>query len=106
MFDAAERAGEDRAAAVEGVPVHGLPVVHDARGVLADQVGLQLRDGRGDGQRAPFEDRLAQADEAFVGVDLEEQPARLDQEGLQLGDFHAVSVLSDARWKAEDSLRE
>ena len=88
LLDAAQGAGEDRAAAVEGVPVHGLPVMHDPGRVLADQVGFELGDGLGAGQGAALGDGLAQPDQAFIGVDLEEQPARLDEEGFHPGDLH------------------
>ncbi len=42
--------------------------------------------GRGAGFRAPFDDRLAQADDPSVGVNLEEQPARLDEDGFEFRD--------------------
>ncbi len=44
QVDAAESAGEDRTAAVEGVPVNRLPVVRDPPRILADQVRLDLLD--------------------------------------------------------------
>ena len=44
--DAAQGAGQDRAAAVEGVAVDRLPVVDDLARVLADEVGLDLLDRR------------------------------------------------------------
>ena len=43
--DAAQGAGQDRAAAVEGVAVDRLPVMDDLARVLADQVRLDLLDG-------------------------------------------------------------
>ena len=78
-------------ATVEGVPVDGLPVVHDRPRVLADQVGLDLLDRGGDGLGSPLDDRLAEADDAGVGVDLQEQPARLHQEGLEPRDLDALA---------------
>ena len=57
--DPAERAGQDRAASVERVPVNRLPVVHHLARVLAHQVGLDLLDRRGDGQGPSLDDRLA-----------------------------------------------
>ena len=44
----------------------------------------------GDGLGPALDDRLAEADDAGVGVDLQEQPARLDEEGLELGDLEAA----------------
>ena len=89
--DAAQGAGEDRPAPVEGVTVDRLPVVDDLARVLADQVGLDLLDGRRDRERAPLDDRLAQADDPGIGVHLEEEPARLDQQGLEPGDPQRVA---------------
>ncbi len=86
LVDAAQGAGEDRPAAVEGVAVHGLPVVDHAPRVLADQVGLELLDRRGAGEGAALEDRLAEPHDPRVGVHLQEEVARLHQEGLELGD--------------------
>jgi hypothetical protein len=63
--------------AIEGVAVDCLPVVRDAARVLADQVGLDFFDRLAAGERATFGDRLAVADDAGVGMHLEEHPARL-----------------------------
>ena len=46
LVDAAQRAGENRAAAIERVPVDRLPVMHHGARILADQVRLDLFDGR------------------------------------------------------------
>ena len=90
LIDAAERAGQDRAAAIERVAVDGLPVMHHAARIFADQVRLDLLDGFGAGERAAFGDGLAQADDAGVGVDLQKQPARLHQKGFEPGDLEIV----------------
>ena len=82
LFDAAQHAGEEWAAAIESVAVHRLPVVDDAGRVLADQVRREFIDALSARERAPFEDRFTQADEAFVGVNFEEEPAWLDEERL------------------------
>ena len=89
LIDARQRAGEDRAAAVERVAVNRLPVMHHATGILTDQVRLDFLHRLGTRQRAPFGDRLAKPDDALVGVDLEEQPARLDEDRLELRDADA-----------------
>ena len=46
----------------------------------------------------PFENRLAPAGNTLVRRDLEEQPARRDDEGFKLGDFHwdVLSRMPDA----------
>ena len=90
LVDAAEGAGQNRAAAIERVPVNRLPVVRHAPRILAHQVRLNLLHRFGAGERAAFGDGLAEADDPGVGVDLQEQPARLHQEGLQLGDLQVV----------------
>ena len=91
LVDAAQRRGQDRPAAVERVPVNRLPVVHHGARILAHQVWLNFLDRRGASQGAAFGDRLAQPDDLFhIRVDLQKQPARLDQEGLQLGDSDGV----------------
>jgi len=87
----ADRAREDRATPVERVPVHRLPMMGHRAGVLADQVGRQFLDGGGDRFGPAFHDRFSQAGDACVGVDLEEEPARLDQERLDLGDLQLVA---------------
>jgi hypothetical protein len=89
LVDAGDRAHQDRAAAVEAGAVHGLPQVVDAGRVLPDQVGLEFLDRGFDGARAAFDDGLAPADDAFVGVDFQEHPARRNTVGGQFGDFHA-----------------
>jgi len=71
--------------------IHGLPVVDNPGGVLVEQVRLELCHRLGAGQGASFQDRLAQTDQPFIGMDFQEQPARLNQERFQLGDFHAIS---------------
>jgi hypothetical protein len=91
LLHAAQGTGQDRAAPVKGVPVHRLPVVHDPARILADQVWRQLVDRLGTGQGPPFEDRLSQTNQAIVGVDLEKEPPRFDQECLQLDDLHGSS---------------
>ena len=85
--DPAQRAGQDGAASIERVAVNRLPVMHHAPRVLPQQVGLDLLDRFGDGQRPPLDDRLAESHDPRVGVHFQEEPARLDQQGLQLRDL-------------------
>jgi hypothetical protein len=77
-------------AAIEGVPVNRLPVFRDRPRIFAHQVRLDFLDGFGARQRAAFGDGFAQTDDAGVGMYLQEQPARLDQYGLELGDLEIV----------------
>jgi hypothetical protein len=96
LVDAAQGRRQDGAAAVERVAVDRLPVVDDAARVLPDQRRRDLLDRGPDGQRAAFDDGLAEADDPRVGVHLEEEPARLDEERLELRDLesaaHAVEL--------------
>ena len=46
LVDAAERAGENRAAAIERMPIDGLPVMRYRPRVLADEVRLDFLDRR------------------------------------------------------------
>src|SRR5215203_451335 len=45
MFYARERAGKQRAAAIESMFIDGLPVVNNACGVFADEVRFNFADG-------------------------------------------------------------
>ena len=62
----------------------------DPARILADQVRLDLLDGGLDRLRPPLDDRLTQPDDAGVGMHLQEQPPRLDEEGFQPGDPQRV----------------
>jgi len=70
--DAAESAGQDGAAAVEGVAVYGLPVMHDLTRVFANEIVPDFLHGRRARLRSAFDDWLAQADDARVGMHLQE----------------------------------
>ena len=63
----------------------GMPRAADAP--VTEQQMAQADSG-GDGLGASLDNRLAQTNNAFVGVHLEEQPAWLDEDGLKFGDFH------------------
>ena len=95
MVDARERTGQDGAASVEGVLVDRLPMMHDPRRILADQRRLDLGDGLGHGQGPALQDRLTQADQAFIGVHFEKEPAGLDKNRFKSGDFHVKNLLSE-----------
>ena len=90
LVDAGERAHQHRPAAIEAAAVEHLPVVLDPERVLADQEVGQFRDRWPRRVRAPLDDRLAPARDPLVGLDLEEQPARRDEVGLQRGDLHGT----------------
>src|SRR5581483_6411275 len=74
-------------AAIEGMAIDGLPVMHHLSWIFADEIRLNFLDGFGAGFGPSFEDRLAQSGEAGVGVDLQKQPARLDEKSFELRDF-------------------
>ncbi len=76
------------------MPVDRLPVVDHVARVLAHQVRFNFPDGRLTRQGAALEKRLAQADDAGIGVNLEEQPARPDEEGFQPGDAQWIAWLN------------
>lgn len=71
LIDAGDRAHEDRAAAVKTGAIHDLPVIFDVARVLADEVVGQFMDRGLHRVRAPFDDGLAPADDAFIGLDFE-----------------------------------
>ena len=70
--------------------VDGLPVMDDLPRILADEIRLDLLHGLGAGFGAALEDRFAQPGDAGVGVNLQEQPSRLDEEGFELGDLERI----------------
>lgn len=72
--------------------VYGLPVVDDFARVFADEVGFDFLDGRLDGERAAFEERFAESDDAGVGVYFKEYPSRFDEECFEFGDFDGCFV--------------
>ena len=92
LVDAGDGAHQDRAAAIKAAAVHGLPQVVDAARVLADQEWRHLVDGRFDRARAPFDHRFAPADDAFVGLDLEQHPARRNPVRAQFDDVHCLPI--------------
>jgi hypothetical protein len=88
LFDTAEGTGQNRSAAIKRAAVEDLPVAVDLERVLADQVFFHLVHGCGDRPGTALDDRFAVADQAFVGMNFQKQPTRLDKGGFQLGDLH------------------
>ena len=64
----------------------------DGSRIFAHQIGLDFFDGFSAGQGAAFGDGLAEADNARIGVDLQKQPSRFYQNGLELGDLEIVFI--------------
>jgi hypothetical protein len=91
LIDTAQRRGQDRATTIEGVAIDRLPVMGDIARILADQIGLHLADRLGAGSGPSLGDRLTKTDHARIGMDLQKEPARLDQKCLELGDFDALT---------------
>ncbi len=91
LIDTRDRAHADRPAAVKAGVVHHLPEVFDMTRIFADEIVSEFVHGGGDRMCAAFDDRLAPARDALVRFDLEEAPARRNDEGFEFGDFHAMS---------------
>ncbi len=91
LIDAGQRTHVNRAAAVETAAVQHGPDVFDVARVFADQVIGQLFHSGSDRVRAAFDHWLAPADNALVSLDLEEAPARRNDERGEFGDFHECS---------------
>jgi hypothetical protein len=102
LIDAGQRTHVDRAATVEAAAVEHGPDVFDVAWVFADQVVGQFLDGGRHGVGAAFDHRLAPTGHALVGFDLEEAPARRNDEGGEFGDFHLLVSLVDAAHAAPD----
>ena len=71
-LDAADGAGEHRAAGIEGAAIHLLIVALDGEGVLPDDVAGKLPDGLLDGPRSPLQGGFAQAVDAAVCLYLDD----------------------------------
>ena len=92
LVDPGDGAREHRAAAVEAALGQHLPVVLDRQRILADQQRSEFLDSGTHGGRLALDHRLAPADDALVGLDPQEQPARWHQEGLDPVDLHTAPV--------------
>src|ERR1044071_6649256 len=97
LLDAAQRAREQRTAAIERVAINRLPVMHDVARIFADEIRSNLFDGRGASFRAAFQHGFAQTDDSRIGVDFEKKPAWFNEEGFELRDFQLLLKL---RWLA------
>ena len=78
LIDAAQRARQNRAASVEGMSIDGLPVFRNRTRIFADEIRFDLLHRLGAGERAALRNRLTQARNPGIGVDLQEEPARFD----------------------------
>ena len=90
-LDRAEGAPEHRARPPVGIAVHPLDEVFDRERILSDDEALELLDRRRHRLRPPLQRRLADAVDAGVGVELDEDEVRargVGDEGLQPGDLH------------------
>src|SRR5690606_4150783 len=103
LFNAGQGAGQHRAAAIELAAKDGLPVMFDFARVLADQIAPDFMHRCGNGLRTAFDHRLTEANDAFVSVHFQKQPARSDKYGFETGDFHESAFLTDTGTR--DSLR-
>src|SRR5262249_9121526 len=90
--DPAERTREDRAPAIKRMPVDCLPVMDNPARVPSHQVRCDLLDRSRDCPGASLDDRLAETDDSGVGMDLQEEPSRLDEQGFELGDLDPIAV--------------
>ena len=93
LIDTGQCAHVDRAAPVEAAAIEHGPDVFDVAWVFADQVVGQFFNGSRHGVGAAFDHGLAPTGHALVGFDLEEAPARRNDEGGQFGDFHFLVSL-------------
>ncbi|MNO95535.1 hypothetical protein D3C76_871800 [compost metagenome] len=106
LVDTGQGAHVDRAATVEAAAIEHGPDVFDVARVFADQVVGQFFNGGSNRVRAAFDHGLTPAGHAFVGLDLEEAPARWNDECGQFGDFHLLSLLWMQRSQRQKSLSE
>jgi hypothetical protein len=91
LVNARKRAGQDRAAAIEGVAIDSLPVMCDGARVFANQVRLDLFNRCLASERAAFGDWLAQAVDTGVRMHFQKEPARFDEKRFESGDLDAFA---------------
>ena len=75
-------------------------VASTAKGSVPMSDALELLERGDDGEGLPFQRGLADAVEAFVGVELDEDEVGaggVGDEGLEAGDLHAIAWSSSAR---------
>jgi hypothetical protein len=82
LRDTRQRAGENRAAAVEAAAPNHLEVILDPKRIGSDEVVRELVHGRRHGRRPALEHGLAPAGRPLVRAQLEKQPAGTHGEGL------------------------
>ena len=92
LIDTGNGAHQNGAAPVEAATVHHRPEVFDVARIAPHQVVGQLIHCRGDAVRAAFDDRLAPAGDAFIGFDLEEEPAWRHNQRGKAGNFQRSSL--------------
>ena len=85
LIDAGDSGHQHGAATVEAESVERLPRILDAIGGAADEAILRAFHRAGHRFGMAFEARFAPADQAIVGLDADEQPARRDEEGFDPG---------------------
>ena len=68
-----------------------LPVMSDITRILADEIWLHLPDRLGTGSGSPLSHRLPKPDHSRISMNLEKEPARLDQKSLKPGYFDALA---------------
>ena len=69
---------------------HGLEVMFDGPGILADEVIGEVLDGFEDQPRIGPEARFAEADQTLVGLDADDDAA-IDETWLDPGDLHCAA---------------
>ena len=101
-----ERARQDDVTAVEGLAVDGLPVVGGLPRVFADQVRLELLDRGDDRPDAALDRPFTDADDAGVGVHLDEDRAqRVDRDDLDPGDLDRRPWIDEGAGSRRGGLR-
>ena len=100
--DAADRAGVDALRGEEVATEHVLPEPLRAERVLSDDQLRQVLDSLGDGLPRQRHAHLAEAVDARVRIDSDEEPAeesRLDGDGGDFGDFHGrLRCMVGGKW--------
>ena len=71
--DGRERGATAPSDGEEAAAGQGLPEMLDAEGILPDQQWLEMLDRASDGQLAPGQAGLADAGDAFIGIDDDER---------------------------------
>src|SRR5206468_11344855 len=93
-----ERRHQHCAAAVEAAAVADLPDVLDGERVGADEAVAEGFEHALDRLGPAFQARFAPAECAVLALDADEQPARGDEEGLDLGDFAVAHTCAFFAW--------